>query len=614
MTSRRPARRTLFALAGLLFFVAAAWRDRDLLQLRGQPFAVHDVDAPAPHAIAGLDALLTAEREVSAAREAFVRAVETVGTHPARWLAYDAAYATAAPEYRAALERFAARALAARALEPDNGIYEVQAGLALVDAAIWPHLPETVLTVERLKRPRADGERPFEVRDPATLRRGLDLLRAGLERPRLSYGERAALEGALAAAGPPDGTPARLERRLRATLVYPLPDLLNLRAGANALALIAARWRATGAGEPFEPLALGRRLALRLGSEADALLMVMIAEAMQHVNLGAWQDEAVWRGDLALARAAREEDRRLIQAHDEGRELAVATDRLGSLDRLVMPYGGWTDPGYDASLARRVDRAFAESVTIWALLGTALCGLVGAAVGVWLGARGPATSSATRGWTVGDLLAVVLPSFGLAAVLSLALARLHPSRVFGLTSSFSAVATFGLQALAAIAFALGAHRLLRRGAILRQHGLGWRRPARVRLAWGCLLGGLLLATGWVGPEATLLALPALVLLGAGLVLALASAGLDAAPDELRPALAAYDHRVALACFGAALALLGALELTVGAPRRTALLRAADEQALSMVSRETEVWGKGELQRLMRAQLETAPDRPGQDRK
>ncbi len=600
--TRRPAPRHLFVASGLTLLALAAWSDRGLLNMSPAPDSTEHPRHPDP----ALDALATADRALQAASGAFTDRLPAPGSSGA---AYEAAYAEAAPAYREALRRYAERCLEAHAADPDNGVTEVSAGLALLDASVWPHASEPVRVGQRLARTTPHPERPFEVRDPVTLRRALDLIRQGLERPRLSYGESEAVRASLAAVEPADGTVGGTLTRFSRVVGFPVPSLLRLRGGLNQLVLVARSWRHTEAGDSREPLALGRRLGLRLGAEADTLIMTFMAVALDGIDLQGWQDEAVWRGDAELARAVQAELLALERAQHASSGLTVPVDRLGSLDRILMPNGGWTDRAFDPSLGRRVDYAHGESVLLWALLGLTALGLGRAFLQSRAALDATRPAAAAAGWTLGDLLAVVMPSVGLSAVLLLLAARLHPARVFGLTSDPSALRVALVQGAAALALAVGAGRILLRGAVLAKHGLSWPHPGRVRVAWGALSLGVLLALGWIGPHAETLLVPAVSSLVTGLVLAFAATGAGAFDPAQRTALRRYEGRVGLACFGFALTLVSALQLLAVGPRRAALVRAYDHQMVTLLEREAEAWGYGQLGGLLRRTLEAAPDRP-----
>ncbi|MCO5168959.1 MAG: hypothetical protein M9894_21675 [Planctomycetes bacterium] len=597
----RPHARTLFALAGVAALGVTAWLDRDMFLA---PFLTAAAEAPGeepPPRDPALAALTAAVGPWRAAADAFQREVESIApSTPEGWARYHERRDRAWPALRSALERALVDLEAARALDPDDGAADVLAGFALLDLAVWPARcsgEARFLSSSRHHDDPAARRRLVQVRDTARLAEALDRLERGLARPRLRLSS---------PPGEPDD-PAegqglvRLERRLVGHTPASVASLLSLRDGAEALVLIGHRLALTPeVASPARPLRAARRLGLRLAGEARTLLDLMIGQAVVHTADRGWVFSAAEEGDGGLAVAIDHERLMLERAFKEDQTLhGVAIDRMGQLDAAFVPGGGWSPERWDASLGRRMEQATAEAAALWLLLGAAALGLV---VALALARREPPPAGAA-GWTLGDLLGLVLGSFGAGAALVLALARLHPARAWGDLGALM------IHLLAAVVITVLAARVLLRRATLERHGLAPAAPARARVgAW--LLGlGLVVATGWVGPDGDDLFLLALALIIAGAAGCAWALRLSGLPADVRAAVRAYERRVAVSALGLSVVLVAAIDIALVRGRRLALADAYGDQVMRVAADEAASWGGGALVAMHRTLLRHAPDAP-----
>ncbi|MCO5170555.1 MAG: hypothetical protein M9894_29830 [Planctomycetes bacterium] len=615
--------RRLLVAAGLLATGLALVRDRDLAALPALARAVrtHEspavdpapVDTPTQRLRAALQAHQPAEQAFSEAFEGWLaeQPVDEAVTGPGHpsWAPYWTLRDAVAPAYAASLERLAADAMALAAEEPDNGVFEVVAGLADVVRATSPGpmdaLDDTVA--------QADEELVaswLRLDDPALLARGLARLDAGLGRSAFTLRNQELLAARL---DPLEGTPVRrLVQHLGIAYQVELPELMFLRAGARHLVRLARAERL--AGRPGEPhLGRARRLALRQGGEATFLIELLVAQAtLREVDEG-WHDDAAARGDVAQARAAAAEQQAVLQRRERARRLSEVLnfERLGEIDAMLMPVGGWDHrSGFDPALGRAADHAVLESLVLLALL---LLGGLGLGV-AWLQARrGGAAHGAAAGWTLGDALAVALPSFGAVAVFTLLHTRLHPARGLGLGAAGGLQVAL-LQAAALVFIAGYLFAWLLRARCLARHGLELARPTLARAGLWLALGGAHVALLWVtAREQELLPLAgALLLAGVAAAWRGGAFGRASADPAVAAAVRGYEGRVGLATLGLALALVAAVECVLVAPRRDRLVRAYEAQARHLIEHEAELWGGPDdpPQRHLRQLLEDSPDAPG----
>jgi len=620
---RRSARR-LFVLAGLGLLALTAWRERDLLHLGLLAQAMQEVPlrdsppVPPPSApIARLRAALLAVEEAEVVYEKAFEAwnmedIEAItGPGSEGWDEFWSIRAAALPPYRATLQGLVDEALAARAADPDNGVYEVLAGLAELDLACSPgsHDPLTSYVLDM------DRSAPWlRVDDPEGLTRALARIDAGLSRASYTTRGRASVEATAALEGAPI---ERLARRLAAASQVRLPELLFVKTRCLFLAHLARRERllerAPGAprGGAQALLSRARRIGLRTAAESTFVLEALVGQACVGIADDVWRDLAAQEGDVGRVRGAGEEvvemTRRRLDARSVSRH--VPFDRLGVLDSAFMPVGGWHhDAGHDPGLARRFDQSVLESLVGLSLMLLCVPGLV---VAWWKAGRAAAPDAPpAAGFTLGDLLGVVLPSFGAVAVLSLLHARLHPSRQLGLGVT-EAAPVFLLHAATLLALAGGLFVVRLRRAALERHGLDVRRPGAASAALWLGLGAAHVSLLWVSARDVALAPLAGVLALGSLVLAVRGglvgrAAVDAAAAR---AVTRYEGRVGLAALGAALLVLCGVQHTLVSPRRDALARSLEAQALRLFAQESAWWGGGELLELHRALLSEQPDAP-----
>lgn len=612
LRSARPRR--LLVLAGLAATALALVRDRDLMNLRTVArLDQHrvDVEHGGERPLRRLSAVLRAHEEgvkaqFRAAFEPWRQSfspddVVVTGPDDPAWAAYWKVREAALPAYRASLEHVAAEALRLGREAPDNGAFEAIAGLIEVQLASSPFEGEPLADFA----PEVDGMVDWvRVEDPARLARGLELIDRALSRPALHFLDQ---DDLAARVDPIQGAPlARFCDRFAVSVTLHKPELMLLRDHVDHLVLLARKQQRLGrSGDPL--LSRARRLTLRHGAEALQMIDLLVADANLHRVDAGWLREAAARGDAALAVAASKEEVERRRQRERARSLTegFSVDRLGALDFLCMPVGGWHGPSFDVDLGRRTEHAVVESGILLALLAL---GVLGLSV-LWLQSRAPAPAGAppAAGWTLGDLLGVVLPSFGGVAVLTLVHTRLHPARSYGLLRSldvaFVQSGTFLL--LASFLFCW----LLRRAA-LRKHGLAFPRPTAAWLGLGLVLLGAHLSLDWVsGAEQTLL-VPAVALMLAGIFAAWRGAGLWRSSDPVAArAVRGYEGRVGLASLGVALALVSALEMVAVAPRRDRLVRDYEAQWLELIGHEASHWGQGAPQEHLRELLQTAPDAP-----
>jgi hypothetical protein len=627
--ARRRSARRLFVLAGLGLLALTAWRERDLLHLgllaqAAQETPLQDSPpVPPPTApIARLRAaLLVAEEASTAYSQAFDawidgRDVELItGPGSDGWDEFWTIRAKALPAYRAALQRLVDEALAARAADPDNGVYEVLAGLAELDLVCSPgsHDPLTGYVLD------LDRSAPWiRVEEPDGLTRALARIDAGLSRASYTFRGSAWVEATTAIEGAPI---ERLARRLAAASQVRMPELMFVKGRCQFLAHLARRERllerAPGAprGGAQALLSRVRRIGLRTAAESSFIIETLVGQACVGIADDVWCDLAAQEGDLERTRAAGVEQLELTRRRLEARSVPRGTslDRLGILDQALMPAGGWGEAArHDPRLARRFEQSVLESFVGLALM--LLC-VLGLSVAWWKAGRSAAPDAPpAAGFTLGDLLGVVLPSFGAVAVLSLLHARLHPSRQLGL----------GVAEAAQVAFLHGATLLLLAGglfawrlrlAALERHGLELLRPGAARAALWLGLGAAHVSLLWVSardvalaPLAAGLGLGALVLAVRGGVL-----GRAASSHAAARAVARYEGRVGLAALGAALLVVCGVQHALVSPRRDAMARSLDAQTRRLFTHEAEWWGGGELLALHRKLLEHQPDAPALER-
>ncbi|MEZ6187700.1 MAG: hypothetical protein R3F62_22155, partial [Planctomycetota bacterium] len=612
--SPRFAPRHVFVAVGLTLTALGLWRDRDLLALPFLGTHVYSLSSPVPTSSTpprATEALYEAVRAHSPLT--FVAALppadrlspgyplkpEQEPDRAALWRAYEAARAEAFPAYAPQLEALLAAAEATHAADPQNGAHQTTAGFAELGLALEPAACEYAL-VHRLKAEDVDGLEHLRVLDPARLESALDRLEQGLTAPRFDFG---AAEVQREVEREPLGElPLHaFFERLGRKFATPCPDFLQVRTTAELLCLLARHRAHFGGGDPERPLRLARLLGLRIGAEGSSQLELMIGTAVSQVADEAWLLRAVETQDGERAQGVRDETLRLERAYAAGFQLEYSARRLSWLDSLLIPWGGYAlESGYDPALGRRSDYAVVASLVTW---GLTLLALVLLPVAWWEARRAPLEPSATApAWTLGDVLRVVLPSFGAAALGALLLLHLHPSTSFGLEAGVLALQLTTLLAWGGLGFLWQT-----RAATLAKLGADWTRPRRARLVPWVFLGGAYLATAWVsaGAQDTPLTVVAWGLLGVSALAGLHVYRLPGASPAFKRAVSRAEGRVSLVSLGLALCGLAALQLAVNGPLRDRAVRAYADMQLRIV--EPEAWGSGALQEAMRKSLQQAPD-------
>ncbi|MCA8925405.1 MAG: hypothetical protein KDD82_26585, partial [Planctomycetes bacterium] len=410
MPRLRP--RHVYALVALSLLSGVAWVDRDLLalpdylRLQGSPARAAPIQSspPLPQEIEAVQSLRRALEDCAEARaryaqrvgagsmlpvdEGLLAVLEQTPRAPAA-AAYHQARAHAWPEYAQALHSAIQRALAASARDPQNGLYEVTAGLLELELAVTPCSADPLAGAVGW----AELSSITRVTDPVALRRATSHLRRGLSRP--SFGTHHAEHSARLAASA-DGTPLRrLTRRLVACGSIELPEAFAVLDSGRTLLRLA---ESTPPARRTPLLELGRRLGLRMATESQTTLGLMIGAFLVSETDGLWDPEL---GPASVA-AARERER--LDALSARRTPPVSRDTpLGALDRVTVREGVWT-AAYDPALNRDLDRALLRSLALWGLLVLAGAWLVaGAGAG-----RGPSAGCGAR-FTLGEALLVVGP-------------------------------------------------------------------------------------------------------------------------------------------------------------------------------------------------------------
>lgn len=616
-TPARLSPRLLFVGLGLALTALGLWRDRDLpnaLAVKemfvGDPYSFVDVpEAVATptgqlyEAVRSDDAAATFTRELpqpsdlSLPPESRLRDREQV---QAQWEAYRAARDAAWPAYELGVLELIATCDSLSQREPDNGVHQATAALAELELALAPS-PAEYLLVTRIYSDRVHGLDRFQIRDPQRLESALARLEGALAAPRFDFG------GGVVNAQLDDLVPETLPletfaRRLGVKYSAPLPNLITLRSAAKGLCLVARHYAHVGGGDPQRPLRVARQLGLRLGAEASSLIELMMGQAVLGLVDEEWLHLAATAGDSRRAQGISEEQLRLERAYSVAHQLSFDPARLGRFDAMLVPAGGYSpSAGYDPDLGRTTEHSVWESIVLW---GVALVALLLAGVSALRArTRLPAEAPLGAAWTLGDVLGLVLPSFGAAAAAGLLLMRLHPARGSADTASLVAHTT------TVLVFAAVAFPWLLRGAALRKLGLDWTRTKRARWAVGVFLAGAYLATAWVGPgfDGDRLLPLAWGLQLVGFALGAWVYRLPGADPTLKRALWRTEGRVGLIGLGMSLALIASLQLLAVAPRRDRLVR--DYTTMQVELDEAQAWGDGDLQDAMRTLLVEAADGP-----
>lgn len=521
------------------------------------------------------------------------------------WRRYTAKREAALPRFKTGVEDYLQSCQDLEARDPKNGIYRASAALARLELALWPSCEELAeleqarrVPVEPLKSRLKRAPR-CEVLDPAALQRALDELEAALRYPELRFHNR----------GP---------ERAAAVEAYGFGNLLKKLELALPKWPQRKRWLSTTGGRPFaglsdtghpetrRALSLGRRLYLRLASEGSDLRDLRAStDALVEIDQ-AWVGLAHRRGDNLGALAAREEITSLEDQRSRSEGLTDELSHLGSIDRMIMPRGGWND--FDQSLGRRVEHAIFESFLLWFFILAPACGLL---LTVFLRSR-PPEQRFSQGWTIGDTLSVVLPSWGLGIVLAILTTRLHPLRIHGFADVHHGLVLF-IQSLAILLASSGLYNALLHRRLLDRHGLPTAIPG-LRACLALIALTTYAATAWVGSQTLILGW---LSIGAEFSAYLALFWVIKKSAESRPeaklALKYNARRVNLFCLGVSGILASLLQLGLVAPRRLALTDAYTTQTMEILENEVDHWGDGRLRLLLTKLLQDRPDHPGEPR-
>lgn len=319
----------------------------------------------------------------------------------------------------------------ARAADPGNGWFDLQAGTKLLEAAL-----------EEVKLD--DGEAPKsppKVLDEARLRAGLARLDAAAAAPFVDSRrvERMSLRARLVPAGGMDSISGLLGT-WASTL---LPEIRFYRSALNARLL---PWLETSAPADEAVKRIGQTTVLmkRVQKSSKALIEWLVARTVEKRALETLSRVHAAAGRLPesqeAARKARQMDR-----WREARDDSSWERNAGSLDSLWMASGIMgefdTEPGRELDWAVLEEAVFASLVVMLVLWG------LGGAVRAFVARRvdpAEAGAAAARPWTMRDLASVAVPGALLPAIFFIVFNRTHPSRAFG---AYAAGGTYFAQAL-----------------------------------------------------------------------------------------------------------------------------------------------------------------------
>lgn len=500
-------------------------------------------------------------------------------------------------------EAFVKECLDIQETDPENGLYSALAEIVRIESQFVPG--QHYQHFEHYMRAEHSWQR-LPIKDQAVIDQALTRLERALARPKLSTSMTEAMTQRLKDTKDMAHQSELLGLMKRATALFstPIGDLMLLRGRVNVLHLLALQYQRDGR-DANRVLSLARRLVLKLSHDSCSIIELMVARAIHEDTLRTWLVVAAMQQDPVLASAVREELMLLTKTVNETLRLDVDVSRLGTLDHLMMPAGGWS--GLDPKLNRDMDYAHYESALFLALMGLLLLCLMHCA---WvLKTVAEPSDIATPGWTFGDLLNVTLPSFGLAAVAALLFARLHPAREFGAVTG-QGLPLLMTHALCVLIGGAWLFYLRLREQMLGKFGLTSANPELSSWALGLGLAMLYGCSSWLGVYSSesaflLTALLALPVLGFSLY-AWRLSHLD---ENLRAGLRRAQARAAISGLGVALILCSGLYLTVVRTQRQASVEAYGQQLLEKVSREADNWSDGLYKKRMRRLLEDAAVKP-----
>ncbi|MDF1660544.1 MAG: hypothetical protein P1V97_02145 [Planctomycetota bacterium] len=604
--------RVYFICIGLLLTGTTAYVDQDIRSVFALRTMMHNdfkaskdlEEAQKLHANEGLKKLHASISEKSEAQNSFTKDLgqpKFRKRDSKKWTKYEAAYKEGWPVYKEAVDKHIQVCEEAQNLDPKNGIFMAMGAQAKFEKAIWPSVhyglgrrPEEMTLWSKVK-----------IRDEALLIEALDNLETSLTYPEYSFRVDEQMKARLTRLENTSGIEG-LVNRATAMFTCHVPNLLDLRQMFNILALMSAEESPLKNADKLRALRVGRQFALRWGDNSTFLIELILARACLDIIDKAWLDFATAQGDVQLVRALSDEMSKLQENTDVG-GLDYDSSRLGLLDYFSMPSGGWSAPGFDPNLGRKMDHSVYESLFLWFCL-LAAFGLMFAA---WFSSKfyksEPGDMKA-RGWTFGDVLQVVLPSFVLAAVFLIVLMRFHPARDFGLRSGENFLGVT-CQTLIIIGYAVASYQVLLRRWVLEKFSLPVYSSKRLRTALVSAVVGLYLATSWVGPFNTIALWPAFALLIFAIGAAWTGLGHRRLEKAERRAVNGYLSRVSLACLGLVTCILPVLILGVSMPHRSALVESYTQQQIPLWQGEAFFWGEGRLKKQFRETMDLAYSTP-----
>jgi hypothetical protein len=356
-----------------------------------------------------------------------------------------------------------------------------------------------------------------------------------------------------------------------------------------------------------------RRLGLGLAAGAVTSDELELGVALTGRAVGAW-GEGMGAPAPGQLRGMLDEGRL-----GSGAVLADLGRPLGVVDRLSMPvvargFSPWPSPEQRASrapLGWRVDWLAAEALA-WVAATAGLFALLVAQLLTLLAVRRlspPAAALPFRGWTVGDMLNLLVTGVLPVPLLALAVCRLHPVALAGPAPLGESPAPYFAWGLTWGMLSLHQAEWRARTLVMAKCGLDWTSPAAAKAGHVLVWAGswVLLTLCPRGPDDLLLVAASLLLAGLGFSLhgGLLGRGYDKATFK---ALEQLDRRVQISGLGVGLVVLAGLGGLLLAPHREhALSDYARTRVEQSVGRPA--WSHSGAQRQARSLLRDAPDRP-----
>lgn len=519
-----------------------------------------------------------------------------------RWDKYQKDYEKNWPSYEKAIDKHLEACETAQNLDSQNGIFMAVAAQAKFEKAIYPSAHYGL--------GRQETEIPFwnkvKVVDSEALMDALETLETSLTFPEFTFRTDQQILNRLERLENTSGIEGLISR---ATAVFTcdVANLLDARQMCNILVILSEKRSPLSEADKRRVLRAGRQFALRWGDSSVFLIELMIARACLQIIDNAWLEFAAERSDVKEVRAVSEEIYELNKNTEVGAMLDFESSRLGMLDWLSMPSGGWSAPNFDPNLGRMMDYSVVESLILWLFLTVTLLLLVESWVSTKFYKVGEGELKA-QGWTFGDVLHVTLPSFMASAVFLILLMRFHPAREFGLSrgDNFLGVAC---QALMLIGFAAVSYEVLLRRRALGKFGIPLYSPKRLKLALVSTVLALYLGTSWVGPFNTFAVWPAFAILAFALGAAWTGLGHRRLDKDQKRVFMHYRSRVSMASLGFVTCLLPVLIMGVSMPHRNSMVDAYTQQQIPLWQAEAVHWGRGELKKQFRETSKYAYDHP-----